>query len=112
MENKYQEAKDFIKSIANNEYLTDIFDTSLDTLQELIDIYSKLSQFDRAVFFNANNANGVCVEGITYEQLEKALDKICKLLAQLPDGCPSPSKCIGNCEKCWKEWALESEDTE
>ena len=92
MKNKYQEALNIVNERfdymneelhPNKHYQKPQF--SLDTLQQLIDNYSKL---------------------------EKALDKICKLLARLPDGCSSPSKCIDDCEKCWKEWALESEDTE
>ena len=76
MGNKYQEALGHINCYCSNYHT---LSNDFDTLQELIDNYSKLSQFDRAVFFNAND---VCVNGITYEQLEKELEKYKNLYEQ------------------------------
>lgn len=86
----------------------------LDTLQELIDNYSKISQFDRAVFFNSK---GVCVNGNTYEQLEKALDKACDELFE-NKFCPHfirPENCTleyVSCKDCLKEYLLKESEKE
>lgn len=78
---KYQTSLTTLKDFVMGEgtFINDsTAEKALDNLQELVNKYSKIKQFDRALFFNAKH---VVVNGISYEQLEKALDIACNKLS-------------------------------
>ena len=133
MENKYQEAlndiqKAFTYSIQGkvNVYGEDVMvekvshcmaQSQIDTLQELIDNYNLLSEFmemdkvielakehkfDRSIFFNSKN---LVVNGISYEQLEKALDKACRTMKRYIriDG-------LSSTKEDWKEYLFKESE--
>lgn len=97
METKYQESLDYLNKPLNWKNNAIEIGKHILVLQELIDNYNLLSEFiemdkvielvkehkfDKAIFFNSKN---LVVNGVSYEQLEKALLLACKKIGYLQD---------------------------
>lgn len=113
MENKYQESLDYLNKPLHWKTNANEIGKCITTLQELIDHQSNYISYQELKIFYENKI----------EKLEKALDKICKLVSdiysrpldvydyQLEKGCEDvcPER-TNDCSLCWKEWALKESE--